>query len=65
MYIGAKYIGKQKIRVGRNGGFLNEGDILSIMKEWEAKARPDFEPVYKGKETKKKQEKEYDNFNEE
>ena len=54
MYVGAKYILKEKILVGKTGETLNEGDICKTMSEREAKAREDFEPVYEGKQEPKK-----------
>lgn len=52
-YIGARYIGKQPIKVGKTGtAILKEGDMISTMREQEAKGRHDFEPVYEGKQKK-------------
>jgi hypothetical protein len=54
MYKGAKYIGIDPVRVGKGGVILNPGDVFDLMPEWEAKGRPDFEPVYSGKQPEEK-----------
>jgi len=50
MYLGAKYLGKQSITVGKSGTIYKQGDICPLP-EREAIGRPEFEPVYS--ETKK------------
>ena len=54
MYKGAKYIGIDKIKIGKTGEILSNGDVTTTIPEQEAKGRKDFEPVYEGSEKKKK-----------